>query len=72
MGVCREPSGLGRPLTALSQELLERTVAKNLSTFAIAEMLHVDPGSVANWIDQKLLKAYRTPGDIGGCWQRTW
>ena len=37
-------------------------MAKNLSTFAIAEMLHVDPGSVANWIDQKLLKAYRTPG----------
>jgi excisionase family DNA binding protein len=37
-------------------------VAKNLSTFAIAEMLHVDPGSVANWIDQRLLKAYRTPG----------
>ena len=37
-------------------------MAKNLSTFTIAEMLHVDPGSVANWIDQKLLKAYRTPG----------
>ena len=37
-------------------------MAKNLSTFAIADMLHVDPGSVANWIDQKLLKAYRTPG----------
>jgi CheY-like chemotaxis protein len=37
-------------------------MAKNLSTFAIAEMLHVDPGSVANWIDQNLLKAYRTPG----------
>jgi len=37
-------------------------VAKNLSTFAIAEMLHVDPGSVANWIDQELLKAHRTPG----------
>ncbi len=35
---------------------------KNLSTFAIAEMLHVDPGSVANWIDQGLLKAHRTPG----------
>ncbi len=34
----------------------------NLSTFAIAEMLHVDPGSVANWIDQGLLKAHRTPG----------
>ncbi|MDY6914564.1 MAG: response regulator [Planctomycetota bacterium] len=25
-------------------------------------MLHVDPGSVANWIDQNLLKAHRTPG----------
>ncbi|MCE5277135.1 MAG: response regulator [Planctomycetaceae bacterium] len=37
-------------------------MAKNLSTFAIAQMLHVDPGSVANWIDQGLLKAYRTPG----------
>jgi len=35
---------------------------KNLSTFDIAGMLHVDPGSVANWIDQKLLKAHRTPG----------
>jgi len=37
-------------------------VAKNLSTFAIAEMLQVDPGSVANWIDQGLLQAHRTPG----------
>lgn len=37
-------------------------MGKNLSTFAIAEMLHVDPGSVANWIDQNLLKAHRTPG----------
>lgn len=25
-------------------------------------MLHVDPGSVANWIDQGLLTAHRTPG----------
>ena len=37
-------------------------MSKNLSTFAIAQMLHVDPGSVANWIDQDLLKAHRTPG----------
>ena len=37
-------------------------MARNLSTFAIAEMLKVDPGSVANWIDQGLLKAHRTPG----------
>jgi len=37
-------------------------MAKNLSTFAIAQMLHVDPGSVANWIDRGLLKAHRTPG----------
>jgi CheY-like chemotaxis protein len=40
----------------------ERKVAKNLSTFAIAKILHVDPGSVANWIDQGLLTAHRTPG----------
>ena len=37
-------------------------MAKNFSTFSIAELLHVDPGSVANWIDQNLLKAHRTPG----------
>jgi len=37
-------------------------MAKNLSTFTIAQMLHVDPGSVANWVDQDLLKAHRTPG----------
>jgi len=37
-------------------------VEKHLSTFAIADMLHVDPGSVANWIDQGLLAAHRTPG----------
>jgi len=37
-------------------------MAKHLSTFAIAQMLHVDPGSVANWIDQDLLRAHRTPG----------
>ncbi len=37
-------------------------MAKDLSTFAMAKMLHVDPGSVANWIDHGLLKAHRTPG----------
>jgi CheY-like chemotaxis protein len=37
-------------------------MAKNLSTFAIAKMLSVDPGSVANWIDRGLLNAHRTPG----------
>ena len=37
-------------------------MVKTYSTFAIAEMLSVDPGSVANWIDQNLLKAHRTPG----------
>jgi excisionase family DNA binding protein len=35
---------------------------KTYSTFAIARMLQVDPGSVANWIDQGFLKAHRTPG----------
>ena len=37
-------------------------MAKDLSTFDIAEMLGVDPGSVANWVDRGLLKAHRTPG----------
>ena len=35
---------------------------KHLSTFAVAEFLQVDPGSVANWIDGGMLKAHRTPG----------
>jgi excisionase family DNA binding protein len=35
---------------------------RNLSTFDVAQLLEVDPGSVANWIDSGLLKAYRTPG----------
>lgn len=35
---------------------------KYYSTFEIASMLQVDPGSVSNWIDHNLLKAYRTPG----------
>lgn len=34
----------------------------NYSTFAVAEILGVDPGSVVNWIDGGLLKAFRTPG----------
>ena len=37
-------------------------MAKTLSTFAIAKMLYVDPGSVANWIDRGMLVAHRTPG----------
>ena len=37
-------------------------MAKTLSTFAIAKLLYVDPGSVANWIDQGMLIAHRTPG----------
>ena len=38
-------------------------MAKNrFSTFDLAELLQVDPGSVANWIDGGLLKAHRTPG----------
>jgi len=37
-------------------------MAKNFSTFAVAKMLQVDPGSVANWIDNDILKAHRTPG----------
>ncbi len=38
------------------------TGTKTYSTFEIARLLQVDPGSVANWIDRGLLKAHRTPG----------
>jgi len=37
-------------------------MVKNYSTFAVAKMLQVDPGSVANWVDNNILKAHRTPG----------
>ena len=37
-------------------------MVKQLSTFAVGQLLQVDPGSVANWIDQGMLKAHRTPG----------
>lgn len=35
---------------------------QSLSTFKIAQLLHVNPSSVANWVDQGLLAAHRTPG----------
>jgi len=35
---------------------------RNLSTFAVASLLEVDPGSVVNWVDEGMLKAHRTPG----------
>lgn len=38
------------------------SVRKYFSTFSIARLLKVDPGSIANWIDQGRLKAHRTPG----------
>lgn len=53
-----ESTNRGRKMPAKDTKLLP----KMLSTFVIARMLHVDPGSVANWIDQDLLKAHRTPG----------
>lgn len=45
---------------ALGMGLMVRK--RNLSTFAVAGLLEVDPGSVANWIDEGMLKAHRTPG----------
>ncbi len=51
IGICIDQEGSGRV-----------AVKKNLSTFDIAELLEVDPGSVANWIDGGILKAHRTPG----------
>jgi len=35
---------------------------KLLTTREAAEVLQVNPGSVAKWIDQGLLRSYRTPG----------
>jgi excisionase family DNA binding protein len=35
---------------------------RSLSTFKIARLLDVNPSSVANWVDQGLLVAHRTPG----------
>ena len=35
---------------------------RSLSTFKIAQLLDVNPSSVANWVDQGLLVAHRTPG----------
>jgi excisionase family DNA binding protein len=35
---------------------------RSLSTFKIAQLLDVNPSSVANWVDQGLLAAHRTPG----------
>jgi excisionase family DNA binding protein len=45
-----------------SGALRQPPARKNMSTFAVAKLLEVDPGSVANWIDDGKLKAHRTPG----------
>lgn len=37
-------------------------MGQSLSTFKIAQLLNVNPSSVANWVDQGLLTAHRTPG----------
>ncbi len=37
-------------------------MGRTLSTFKIAQLLQVNPSSVANWVDQGLLPAHRTPG----------
>lgn len=37
-------------------------MGRSLSTFKIAQLLDVNPSSVANWVDQNLLDAHRTPG----------
>ncbi len=37
-------------------------MSRTLSTFKIAQLLEVNPSSVANWVDQGLLTAHRTPG----------
>jgi len=35
---------------------------KLLTTHQVSDLLQVNPGSVVKWVDQGLLKCYRTPG----------
>jgi len=42
--------------------MVKIAMSRSLSTFKIAYLLGVNPSSVANWIDQGLLTAHRTPG----------
>ncbi|MFW6154393.1 MAG: response regulator [Planctomycetota bacterium] len=39
-----------------------KPMGRSLSTFRIAQLLDVNPSSISNWVDQKLLEAHRTPG----------
>src|SRR5215468_8317366 len=40
-----------------------KTVTKSIyTTHEVSRLLHVNPRSVINWIEQNLLPSYRTPG----------
>lgn len=45
-----------------ASEKVALIMGRSLSTFKIAQLLNVNPSSVANWVDQGLLPAHRTPG----------
>src|SRR5919109_2399313 len=43
--------------------MVEQSKPKTIyTTHEVSRLLHVNPRSVINWIDQSLLPSYRTPG----------
>src|SRR5215470_9084754 len=43
--------------------MVEKSKAKTIyTTHEVSRLLHVNPRSVINWIEQSLLPSYRTPG----------
>src|SRR3954465_15376376 len=49
--------------TKTDQESMTSLKAKTIfTTHEVSRLLHVNPRSVINWIEQTLLASYRTPG----------
>src|SRR5689334_21050088 len=45
------------------QNVMEPLMVKSIfTTHEVSRLLHVNPRSVINWIEQNLLESYRTPG----------
>src|SRR5260370_18630590 len=51
------------PMKTRGADEVERAKAKTIyTTHEVSRLLHVNPRSVINWIEQNLLPSYRTPG----------
>ena len=47
----------------MPQNVMEPSIVKSIyTTHEVSRLLHVNPRSVINWIEQDLLPSYRTPG----------